>query len=62
MDNEYRPRYLVMVTAGNNNKYYRQIPNGDGTWGIIVKFQMAMVLGLLNTAELALHRKGALTQ
>ena len=32
MDNEYRPRYLVMVTAGNNNKYYRQIPNGDGTW------------------------------
>lgn len=32
MENEYKPRYLVMVTAGNNNKYYRQIPNGDGTW------------------------------
>lgn len=29
---EYKPRYLVMVTASaNNNKYYRQIPNGD-TW------------------------------
>lgn len=29
----YKPRYLVMVTASaNNNKYYKQIPNGDGTW------------------------------
>lgn len=29
---EYKPRYLVMVTASsNNNKYYKQIPNGD-TW------------------------------
>lgn len=29
---EYKPRYLVMVTAGaNNNKYYKQIPHGD-TW------------------------------
>lgn len=25
----YRPTYLVMVTANNNNKYYRMIPNGD---------------------------------
>lgn len=31
---EYKPRYLVMMTAGaNNNKYYKQIPNADGvTW------------------------------
>lgn len=31
---EYKPRYLVMVTAtANNNKYYKQIPNADGlTW------------------------------
>ena len=31
---EYKPRYLVMVTASaNNNKYYKQIPNADGqTW------------------------------
>ena len=29
-DEEYKPRYLVMVTASaNNNKYYKQIPNGD---------------------------------
>ena len=28
---EYKPRYLVMVTASaNNNKYYKQIPNADG--------------------------------
>lgn len=27
---DYKPRYLVMVTASaNNNKYYKQIPNGD---------------------------------
>lgn len=26
---EIRPKYLVMVTAGNNNKYYRMIPHGD---------------------------------
>ena len=27
---EYKPRYLVMVTASaNNNKYYKQIPHGD---------------------------------
>lgn len=25
-------KYLVMVTAANNNKFYRMIPNGDGTW------------------------------
>lgn len=30
---DYKPRYLVMVTASaNNNKYYKQIPNGDGSW------------------------------
>lgn len=30
---KYTPRYLVMVTAvANHNKYYKQIPNGDGTW------------------------------
>lgn len=29
---EYKPRYLVMVTASaNHNKYYKQIPHGD-TW------------------------------
>ena len=29
---EFKPRYLVMVTASaNNNKYYKQIPHGD-TW------------------------------
>ena len=29
---KYTPRYLVMVTAvANHNKYYKQIPNGDGT-------------------------------
>lgn len=29
---EFKPIYLVMVTAGkNNNKYYRMIPHGD-TW------------------------------
>lgn len=29
---EIKPRYLVMVTASeNNNKYYKQIPHGD-TW------------------------------
>lgn len=27
---DYKPRYLVMVTeSANNNKYYKQIPNGD---------------------------------
>lgn len=31
-DNFYKPRYLVMVTDENNNKYYKQIPQGDGTW------------------------------
>lgn len=31
--NDYKPKYLVMVTAdANNNKYYRMAPNGDGTW------------------------------
>lgn len=30
---DFKPRYLVMVTASaNNNKMYRMIPNGDGTW------------------------------
>lgn len=30
---DFKPRYLVMVTASaNNNKFYKQIPNGDGTW------------------------------
>lgn len=30
---DYKPRYLVMVTSSaNNNKYYKQVPNGDGTW------------------------------
>lgn len=29
---EYKPRHLVMVTTANNNKFYDQIPNGDGTW------------------------------
>lgn len=28
---EVKPRYLVMVTSANNNKYYKQIPHGD-TW------------------------------
>lgn len=28
---EFKPRYLMMVTANNNNKYYKQIPHGD-TW------------------------------
>lgn len=28
---DLRPRYLVMVTSANNNKYYKQIPHGD-TW------------------------------
>ena len=28
---EIKPRYLVMVTSQNNNKYYKQIPHGD-TW------------------------------
>ena len=28
---EYTPRYLVMVTANNHNKYYRMTPHGD-TW------------------------------
>ena len=38
---EKKPRYLVMVTAtANNNKFYKQIPNADGTtwtaeWGRI---------------------------
>lgn len=28
-----KPRYLVMVASGaNNNKYYKQIPNDNGTW------------------------------
>lgn len=26
---DMKPRYLVMVTAQNNNKYYKQIPKGD---------------------------------
>ena len=30
---DFKPRYLVMVTAtANHNKFYKQIPNGDGTW------------------------------
>lgn len=28
---EVKPRYLVMVTTNNNNKYYKQIPHGS-TW------------------------------
>ena len=31
-ESSYRPRYLVMVTGENNNKYYKQIPQGDGSW------------------------------
>ena len=33
-DNEYKPIYLVMVTANDNhNKYYRMVPDGNGkTW------------------------------
>ncbi|WP_141401014.1 ADP-ribose polymerase [Lacrimispora amygdalina] len=31
MSKTIKPRYLVMVTANNNNKYYKQIPHGD-TW------------------------------
>ena len=28
-----KPRYLVMVSGdSNNNKYYKQIPNANGTW------------------------------
>lgn len=27
--NHYTPKYLVMVTAQNNNKYYNLIPHGD---------------------------------
>jgi poly [ADP-ribose] polymerase len=30
---ELKPRYLVFVSnTDNHNKYYKQIPNGDGTW------------------------------
>lgn len=29
MDTMIKPRYLIMVTAENNNKYYKQIPHGD---------------------------------
>ena len=33
MATELKPRYLVFVSnADNHNKYYKQIPNGDGTW------------------------------
>lgn len=31
MNHTIKPRYLVMVTSVNNNKYYKQIPHGD-TW------------------------------
>ena len=33
-DKEYKPIYLVMVTANDNhNKYYRMVPDGNGkTW------------------------------
>ena len=31
MNYTVKPRYLVMVTSVNNNKYYKQIPHGD-TW------------------------------
>lgn len=27
-----KPRYLVMVTSENNNKFYKQIPVDDNTW------------------------------
>ena len=26
---EHTPKYLVMVTANNNNKYYKMTPRGD---------------------------------
>ena len=26
---EIKPIYLVMVTSGNHNKYYKMIPNGS---------------------------------
>lgn len=26
---DYTPKFLVMVTSGNHNKYYKMIPNGD---------------------------------
>lgn len=29
---DYKPRYLVMVTANNNNKYYKQIPISATEW------------------------------
>lgn len=32
MAEEYKPRYLVMVSTNNNNKYYRQIPQSGDTW------------------------------
>ena len=28
----YKPRYLIMVTPNNNNKFYKQIPVDDKTW------------------------------
>lgn len=29
METRIKPRYLVMVTSANNNKYYKQIPHGN---------------------------------
>lgn len=31
---DHKPTYLVMVTANNNNKYYRMIPKSDGTFEV----------------------------
>lgn len=34
METQCRPTFLIMITAANNNKYYRMIPKGDGTFDV----------------------------
>lgn len=34
METVYRPTFLIMVTAANNNKYYRMLPKDDGTFDV----------------------------
>ena len=34
METLYRPTFLIMITAANNNKYYRMLPKDDGTFDV----------------------------
>ena len=34
METMHKPTFLIMITAANNNKYYRMLPKDDGTFDV----------------------------